>query len=193
MNPIQEERVKGYFITAAREIIRGEGVGVISARNVAERAGYSYATLYNYFKDIRDLVFKCIEGFLKECREFIESETKGVKKGEKRIKAVIENYIKFFIQYPGIFDLLYQQEAGSISTNNSNFSTIYDFFDSLINRDLEECIRKGIVSQDESAVKQEQLKLTLHGLLLFYLNNRINCSYKDIIDKIHKLNPMSCY
>ena len=41
------------------------------------------------------------------------------------------------------------------------------FFDSLTNRDLEECVKKGIVSQDECAVKQEQLKLTLHGLLLF--------------------------
>ena len=53
MNIIQEERIRKYFIDAAKELIRGEGLSVVTARNVAERAGYSYATLYNYFKDIR--------------------------------------------------------------------------------------------------------------------------------------------
>ncbi|MGD9202158.1 MAG: TetR/AcrR family transcriptional regulator [Chitinispirillia bacterium] len=188
MNPIQEERIKGYFINAAQEIIRGEGVGVVSARNVAERAGYSYATLYNYFKDIRDLIFSCIEGFLKECKDFIESQTCGIKSGEERLMAIIENYVRFFIQYPGIFDLLFQQKAGSISTDRSNFNTIYSFFDSLTDKDWDKCVEKNIISQEDRKEKQEQFKLSIHGLLLFYLNNRIECSYKELIDRVNKLN-----
>ena len=192
MNTIQEERVRGYFINAAQELIRGEGVDVVSARNVAERAGYSYATLYNYFKDIRDLIFSCIEGFLIECREFVESGTAGIKSGEERLMAILEQYVKFFIQYPGIFDLLYQQKAGSISTKKSNFGKIYQFFDSLTDREWNECVGKNLITQDERTVKQEQLKLLVHGLLLFYLNNRIECTYKEIIDRIRKLNPICC-
>ena len=57
---IQEERIRGFFLTAAKDLIRAEGVGVVTARNVAERAGYSYATLYNYFKDIRDLILTAL-------------------------------------------------------------------------------------------------------------------------------------
>ena len=49
---IQEERVRSYFVQAANEILRGEGITNLSVRNVSEKAGYSYATLYNYFKNI---------------------------------------------------------------------------------------------------------------------------------------------
>ena len=48
---IQEQRMRGYFIQATKEIIKGEGIKSVSVRNIADRAGYSYATLYNYFKD----------------------------------------------------------------------------------------------------------------------------------------------
>ena len=48
---IQEERIRGYFIQATKEILKGEGLSALSVRNIADRAGYSYATLYNYFKE----------------------------------------------------------------------------------------------------------------------------------------------
>ena len=57
---ILEQRMKGYFIQAAMEILRGEGIKDLSVRNVAEKAGYSYATLYNYFKDLNELLSLCI-------------------------------------------------------------------------------------------------------------------------------------
>ena len=44
---IQEKRMRDYFIQATREILKGEGIESISVRNIADRAGYSYATLYN--------------------------------------------------------------------------------------------------------------------------------------------------
>ena len=51
---IQEERIKTYFLDSAKNLLRAEGLKGVSVRNVAYRAGYSYATLYNYFKDIND-------------------------------------------------------------------------------------------------------------------------------------------
>ena len=55
---IQEQRMRQYFIDAAKEIIKGEGLKCISTRNVSDRAGYSYATMYNYFKNINDLIYE---------------------------------------------------------------------------------------------------------------------------------------
>lgn len=55
---IQEERIKTYFLDSAKNLLRAEGLKGVSVRNVAYRAGYSYATLYNYFKDINDLLFR---------------------------------------------------------------------------------------------------------------------------------------
>ncbi len=120
MKAIQEERMKGYFLTSAKELIRGEGLRVVSTRNVAERAGYSYVTLYNYFKDIRDLIFSCVEDFMEECREFVAKEVHGTVSGEKALIAISCGYAKFFVQYPGIFDLFYQERTNQIATAKSN-------------------------------------------------------------------------
>ena len=57
---IQEQRIKSYFIQATKEILKGEGLKCISVRNIADKAGYSYATLYNYFKDVQDLIHEMV-------------------------------------------------------------------------------------------------------------------------------------
>ena len=38
---IQEERIKTYFLDAAKNLLRAEGLKGVSVRNVAYRAGYS--------------------------------------------------------------------------------------------------------------------------------------------------------
>jgi AcrR family transcriptional regulator len=184
MNAIQEERMKGYFLSAAKELIRGEGLVVISARNVAERAGYSYATLYNYFKDIRDLIFSCVEDFMAECREFVTKDVSGTVSGEKALIAISNSYAKFFIQYPGIFDLFFQEKANKISTAKSNLNAIDAFFDSLVEQQW-----KVIIDQKKGANKtfsqaQKFHKLALHGMLMFYLNNRTTCEYKELMNQV---------
>jgi AcrR family transcriptional regulator len=104
---IQEERMKGYFIQAAKEIIKAEGIRAISVRNIADRAGYSYATLYNYFKDVKDLIFICITDFQEECRIFIYDEVKNFSNGKENIKAKVKAFVKYFVLYPGIFELFF--------------------------------------------------------------------------------------
>jgi AcrR family transcriptional regulator len=64
---IQEQRMRGYFIQATKNILKGEGLKSISVRNIADQAGYSYATLYNYFKDVNELIFLCVNDFQEEC------------------------------------------------------------------------------------------------------------------------------
>ena len=187
MKAIQEERMRGYFITAAKDLIRGEGLSVVSTRNVAERAGYSYATLYNYFKDIRDLIFSCVEDFMAECRDFVVQNTKEVTGGEEGLGAVSKEYAKFFVQYPGIFFLFYQHKQGAISTRNSDFSSIHALFDSLTERDWDEIKTKSGCSKGDIEQAREYHKLTIHGLLLFYLNRRKDMEYKELMDKVAEL------
>jgi AcrR family transcriptional regulator len=187
MKAIQEERMKGYFLTAAKELIRGEGLKVVSTRNVAERAGYSYATLYNYFKDIRDLIFSCVEDFMAECREFVTKEVPSTVSGDRALIAISNSYTKFFVQYPGIFDLFYQEKANQISTAKSNVGAIDAFFDSLVDHEWK-AIKNQKESIDKSIAKvQEFHKLALHGLLMFYLNNRTNDDYEELMNQVGEI------
>ncbi len=190
MNAIQEERVKGYFLTAAKELIRGEGLEVVSARNVAERAGYSYATLYNYFKDIRELVFSCVEDFMKECSEFVVKDL-GKATGEKALMIITSNYVKFFIQYPGIFDLFYQEKVNQIATQSSNVNSIDLFFNKLADQCWQEI--KGLGKQNDNSISlaQEYHKLAINGLLMLYLNRRKDMGFKEFMKKVEELTVYS--
>jgi AcrR family transcriptional regulator len=190
MKEVHEERVKGYFLAAAKDLIRGEGLEVISARNVAERAGYSYATLYNYFNDIRDLIFSCVEDFLEECRTFVQNCTLKAPEGKEHLLAAVSGYCNFFIQYPGIFDLLFHQKTSAIATAQSKLEKIVDFFPKIIANDWRVIVGENNTDNEISRV-QNAYVYAIHGLLLLYLNNRQVMEYNEVMQKVKELTEQA--
>ena len=181
-NIIQEQRVRGYFIQAANEILRGEGISNLSVRNVAEKAGYSYATLYNYFKNLNELLSVCITDFLEEGKEFINNEVKDIPSGKKRLEDIIKSYVKFFIQYPGIFELFYITPL--INTNSPN--TIITFLEDMCSADWNTICKNGDYSKEEIDIKKESLKYSINGLLILYNNRRYPDDYTKFQKAVNK-------
>lgn len=107
---LQEERVRRYFLEAAKEIIKGEGIEALSVRSVAERAGYSYGTMYNYFQDIRVLLTNAVQEFLDEAKDYALNENREPKADNETIFAKGKGLIKYFLQYPAIFELAFCQK-----------------------------------------------------------------------------------
>jgi len=176
---IQEQRMKGYFIQATKDILKGEGLRAISVRNIADRAGYSYATLYNYFSDVKDLIFECVKDFQDEAREFIAAETKNSEPGLDKVELITQAYMKYFIQYPGIFELFYIEKTSEVAQNQQNIEVIYDFLDRLLEEEWRYCINEGIVSSEEAEIKGQQLQYTVLGMLLLYITRKYPASYTE--------------
>ena len=181
-NAVQEERMRRYFIEAETEIIRGEGIEAVSSRTVAERAGYSYATLYNYFKDVRDLVFCCVDDFLDECRRSIE-EAPASKRNS--LAGVTRLYASFMIQYPGIFSLLFLQKPSDLSTKPSDLEKIDSFFATLTEpywKEITEALRKDRnLSDSQLAAAKLAHENAGTGLLTCYINRRKNVPYRTFM------------
>lgn len=184
-NAVQEERMRRYFIQAAKEIIRGEGIEAVSSRTVAERAGYSYATLYNYFKDVRDLIFCCVDDFLEECRRSIE-EAPASKRNS--LSGVTRLYASFMIQYPGIFSLLYLQKPSDLSTKPSDLEKIDSFFGTLTApcwESIDQALhREKKLTDDRLAAAKLAHECAVHGLLMSYLNRRKNASFRSLMEML---------
>jgi len=178
---IQEQRMKGYFIQATKDILKGEGLRAVSVRNIADRAGYSYATLYNYFSDVKDLVFECVKDFQDEAEEFIKLETNNVKPGLKKIKSIAQAYMKYFVQYPGIFELFYIEKTSDVAKKQNTIELIYSFLDRLLQDDWQYCIDQGIVSGDEAKMKGQQLQYSVLGMLLLYITRKHPASYAEFM------------
>ncbi len=178
---IQEQRMKGYFIQATKELLKGEGLRSISVRNIADRAGYSYATLYNYFKDIKDLIFLCVKDFQEECQEFINTETKKSARGIDKIKAIAKAYLKYFVQYPGTFELFFLERFHSIANKQQTAELICNFLDRLCDDEWKYCIEQKIIKAGDAEIMKSEIRYLTAGLLLFYLNRRHPGSYSEFM------------
>ena len=176
---IQEQRMKGYFIEATKEMLRGEGLKSISVRSIADRAGYSFATMYNYFRDVKDLIFVCVQDFQDECEEFVKAETSNSPEGIEKIKAITKSYIKYFVQYPGIFDLFYLEKMSDIGSKQPTTELIYSFLDKLCAHEWNYCKVHKMIKPDDAEIIKLELKFLSVGMLLYYNNRRQPVNYID--------------
>ncbi len=183
-NQIQEERMKRYFVDATKEILKGEGLKAVNVRAIAQKAGYSFATIYNYFTDAKDLVFECVKDFLDECRQSVESSTELLMPGEERIKAKTRLYVNYFVQYPGIFELFYIEKPNELQGRQSTIDLIHSFYFELCKADWDKMIEDELISEDEAERKSRLLNYTIIGLLLLYINRREPKSYTDFTSAV---------
>lgn len=178
---IQEQRIRGYFIEATKELLKGEGLKSVSVRNIADRAGYSYATLYNHFNDVKDLIFVCVKDFQSECAEFVRNETAGSPRGIEKIKAIVNAYLKYFVQYPGIFELFFLEKVADIANMQSTIETIYYLIDNMCSEEWAFCLAENIITVEESEILKAEIRNNAAGALLFYINRRFPENYPDFL------------
>ncbi|MDZ7767057.1 MAG: TetR/AcrR family transcriptional regulator [Melioribacteraceae bacterium] len=180
-NTIQEKRMRGYFIQAAKEILRGEGLRAVSVRNIAERAGYSYATLYNYFDDLKELIFECITDFKEESTDFVKERTKNSERGLTKINDIVIAYANFFVQHPGIFELFYIEKPTDIAKKQPTLDLIYSLLDKLCLEEWIYCIQNDIKKMDEAERMKSEIRFLVPGMLLLYLNRRRPETYDQFL------------
>ena len=170
-NKIQEGRMKQYFIDAATEIIRGEGIHAVSVRTVAERAGYSYATLYNYFTDLNELLIICTQLFAEESKNYVTEGIKNLPQEKDSIEMRLEILSRYFVQYPGIFRLIFLENI----TNIGNDIELIKIADSIVDNILND--------EQKKRIDMKLLKTVVYGSLLMYLNKRMPQSYSEFINE----------
>ena len=183
---IQEQRMKGYFIESAKNLLRGEGLKSISVRHVADHAGYSYATLYNYFKDLNELIFICVEDFQKEAAEFIERKSADAPRGIGKLNAIARAYAEYFIEYPGVFELFFVEKmTDSKSESKCRVSElIHTFLDRLCEKEWDHCVESGVFTRRHADIRKQTLNNAVTGMLLFYERRTQPANYEDFIASV---------
>lgn len=89
--------------------------------------------------------------------------------------------MKYFVQYPGIFELFYLEKTYDLGHKKPTINLIYSFLDSLCEQDWNYCLDKKIFSESEIEIKKEALRNVTVGVLLFYLNRYNPPKYDEFI------------
>jgi AcrR family transcriptional regulator len=164
---IQRERTRRYFIDAAKEIVKSQGLEQVSARNVADLAGYSYATIYNYFNDINDLLWHVTVDLLREMGQALNQIQLQGDDPVEWLKQGYRAYIRYYLEYPAVFRFLFHSQIGQ-PTPEVMAILQSNLVGTPQEQVLQECVSRGLMVVEDIPVVASMLVNLVHGLLALH-------------------------
>lgn len=175
---IKIQRVKSYFIRAAKNIIISEGVDNVSVRKVADLAGYTFTTIYNYFKDLNELLFEVKNEMIQDLMEYMQGLLPAKTYDLEDLKKTNHYYMDYFIDRPYIFTFFYSYKIHPINKDTPmlDFSQQYQ-------ETYKGFVQNGIIKESDIPLIAKTMIYTIHGLLSLYFSDNgmtVKILYEDI-------------
>ena len=162
---IKRSRMMKYFIDAANKIIKKKGIDAVNIRDTANLAGYSSATLYNYFDNLTHLVFLATFNQLEEYNKALAICIAKCKNSIEVYMRICRCFCDFAYEKPEIYEILF------FSHNDGKFDNYieqyYKLFPNKDYKNLPNFLGKMFKSND------------IHARSLFMLENCIKDGYLD--------------
>ncbi len=155
------------LVDAALEIVKEQGVGAISLREAARRAGVTHGAPYRHFADRAALVAAVAEEGFRELHGAAEAASSAAgTEPLKRFQALGVAYVKYAVEHPAHFRVMFGVEAsGATPEVRAAESAVF----SLTVHALAEAQRAGLVIEGpppELALCAWSMMHGLSGLLL---------------------------
>jgi len=201
---IKKHRSMSYFIDAAAQIMDEEGIEFVTIRKVADMAGYNSATLYNYFKNLDELILYASIRHLKEytlnLAKYIESTKNSIEKYYK----IWECFCRYSFSKPLVYNnIFFGKHSNSIPQIVEEY---YSIFPEELGEQSEELLPMFLGSniyirnlvplskiQYDGYMKKEDLKdanemciLLYHGMLTRILNSEMEINVEELTEKTMK-------
>jgi AcrR family transcriptional regulator len=109
---IRRERNREYFIKAARQVIEERGIKALNIRRVSELAGYSPASVYNYFGSMDGLIGAVKDSYAVDAMEYISARLTDSMTPLERLETSYRYFAEYFLDRPEIFKLIFMSGFG---------------------------------------------------------------------------------
>jgi len=188
-----------YFINAADELINEIGIENVTIRNIAKRAGYNSATIYNYFENLDHLIFfgafKNIKDYALSLNQYLTDADNAM----DRFLKVWECFCNYAYLKPNIYNAIF---FSKLSRNIEEYITeYYSIFpeDLGIHHDtistmllkgeihdrgmttVMDCVKEGFIEHHSADKLNDMTFLVFEGMLPRVLRGTI--SYEDAKNK----------
>jgi AcrR family transcriptional regulator len=187
---IKTERVKDYFIEAAKKIILAEGVEAVSVRKVAEEAGYTFATIYNHFKNADELLWYTRNRMIMDIYEQLQPENDDVITNIDGIKKVFRTYVDYYVERPNVFRFFYFTHLDKSENTSVNAMDQIDPQAQFV-ASMQFLIGTGKFSMERITHILKTTIYAIHGLLTLYISDNDDLTrdglYKELDDTIEGL------
>lgn len=108
--PYHHGALREALIAAGLAILEEEGLGALTLRAIAARAGVSHAAPRNHFASLRALMTAiAAEGFRRHTAAMREGLAEGAPR-EARLRAAMSGYVAFATRHPALFALMFSAQ-----------------------------------------------------------------------------------
>lgn len=178
-----KNRMKDYFIEAAFKLVKNNEA--LSARKIGELAGYSYATIYNYFKDLDELQWYVIDRLFDDLGEKMKKSDKEANPKDRLIN-INKAYIEYFSENPHIFRFIYDSNLGQPPKElNEKFKM--PMMRIKLNQILQECVNEERISEKNLKVISDIISTSNRGLLAMHIANKKMLDKDTLIMRSEKI------
>lgn len=148
--------LRAALLSAARVLLDEGGVGAVSLREAARRAGVSPAACYRHFTDKEALLTAlAVQGF----EEFAQALGQAAQGGRKSFADMGVAYVEFAVQRPGLFRLMFGPAVADRSRSPELLQAI-----GASTRLFESGLKSHTRAGPESPVAGLRAWATVHGL-----------------------------
>jgi AcrR family transcriptional regulator len=160
----QKENLRRTILTAAGELFLEHGYEGFSLRQVAERIGYSATTIYRYFANKEDLLFAIVyEGFQQFGRE-LQAAARSTDNPLQRLEALGRAYIRFGIQNPVYYQLMFMQRADLLFRRRAGQTQPpIDSFN-ILQQAVQQALDAGVLRRGQAETYSHVLWALVHGI-----------------------------
>lgn len=198
---IQKERMWHYFINASTELIDEVGIEQITARRVADRAGFTTSTIYNYFQEFSHVIFFAAMRYTKP---YIEQLPKYLGQGTNTMEKWLyswECFCKESFKHPQIYAHIFINNLGQVPVDLLNhYYSLYrnelvnlpKQIQSIISEHtlstrsylfLQQAVDEGFIREEKIAYISEVTLLIWKGMLVDVINQRTHHSKTEAMVK----------
>ena len=168
--PEQREQVRRSIQTAASDIYRAGGIGAISTRAVATKAGVSVGTIYSYFGDLTGLMRSLWTGRVAEQEDIFRALAAQHPDPLARLRALLKSYLVFGIEQDDLYrNVLLFVRPGDLEKPDKESLTTFAFPTLLLAAIRDGQAKRQVVGGDPEALMQ-LLWSALHGVLGMPMN-----------------------
>lgn len=174
---LKAQRVKDLFIETTKNIIIEQGIKEVSARKVADEAGYTFATIYNHFKNMDELLFATRSKIIAELISVLQNTANNSK---NIIYDVFKCYIDYLVNNTNIFELLFYVKLNKQHTNfekNVDYALLSEMFINSF---------KQLNYREELLDVCNTIFFSIHGMLMIYISGNFNMQKEELFLHLNK-------
>lgn len=165
------EITREHFIQTTKQMILKDGINNTSVRKVAEQAGYSYATIYNHFGDMEELLLQTKIAMMNDFFALMKEKFPNGISGVEDIKTLNKLHLSYYFENPNVFQFFYQYQIKPQKIELPTLPEISNTWREIFVRLAE----KQIIPENKVDLISKTLIYSIHGILtLGFSNNKLS-------------------